>query len=128
MDAAKTAPLFHLCWKWKYDVEQCYLQFRHHTIPGLENALACLNQLVSMVLETLCDINDCLCMDFLYPLLDSMYRFVQPFFVTLSTVDMDELHTMEPIVELAQQAQHDLCVILLNCSHGHALLLSKYNV
>lgn len=127
MDLGKTSLLFHLCWKWKHDVEHCYSLPSTGHWSHFETALSNINQLVSMVLQTLCEINDCLCLEHVYPLVDHVYKFVQPFLISFSSMDELDVTYLDSIVELALQAKHDLCNVLLCCSHGHALLLSQFN-
>jgi len=129
MDLAKTSPLFHMSWKWKFDVEQCHslLANTPHKLLHFEPALTCINRVVSMVLQTLCEINDCLCLEYVYPIVDEMYRFLQPFFVTFPLcIDEPDVFYLESIVEKAGQAKLALCEMLYHCCHGHAQLLSQY--
>lgn len=125
MDVAKTSPLFHLCWKWKYNLEHVCLAkpICHH----LDVALSMIDELVSMVLQAMCEVHDCLCFEFVCPLVDAMFNFVEPFLVILlEKVDMtDHVTYVEWVARQAMEAKQDLCQMLHHCNH--ASLLSKYN-
>jgi len=120
MDPAKTSPLFHLCWKWKYDIslwtKPCQSNLCQQVVTRLDH-------LVSMVLQSMCEANDCLCFEEVYPLVDRMYRFVQPFVETLSSPDIaTEITYLEWIDQMVNEARNDLYQVLHHC-HIHAHLL-----
>lgn len=153
MDVMKTSSVFHLLIKIKYDVDKlnsvfakplclCHSkQFCNSSFGILcEKVLGSINELVSMMLQALCETNNCLCFEHVYPLVDRMLRSVQPFiaemfdqpqqFCLMQTVsdNVQLLLYIESTIQLVIDVKHRLSRILHDCSQSHFQLLSSYNV
>lgn len=154
MDPTKSAHVFHTCIQLKHDLSHFSAQFErnpclcfsklHQTDVfwvGCDNALNKINRLVSMVLQMLCETNDCLCLEHMHPIIDSMYRCVQPLLLVLSenktywqcgmiqtVVENDALVSyLEFGAKFALDSIEKLIDVLKQCDKDHLNLLSKYN-
>lgn len=147
-----TSSIYHLCIQLKYDVGKLSLGFvkphcfcfmpQYNKFWGeCDNVLNATNQLVSTVLQMLCDTSDCLCLEFMHSTLDEIFRFLQSLMRVLTDckqyIDYGMIPTLvennglivylESSKQSAVNMMHRLYELLQMCSQGHYNVLSKYN-
>lgn len=147
-----TSVLFHTCIKLKYDISQvrsCLVKPTCQCIPVLphdnvfwhacDDAFNKQNDVVSLLLQILCESNDCVCLDNMYSFIDHMNQSVNTFLAVMSScaqylqccgnvgalVDCDILSFCSLHVELSQTLMYKFCNILKQCDFNHCM--SLYN-
>lgn len=155
MDVQKTSRIFHTFMKLSYDINQykssfakphcpCFTSSHVHKIfwDTCEEYLDSSNSITSMVLQILCDINNCCCFDYIYPFLDEIYAILEPSLMALSkyehhqqsgiTQTLVENHHLINFLNLCTkriyQKRDELIDILQQCKNNHENVLCKFNV
>lgn len=155
MDMQNTSHLFHLFVKLNYDITHykvlfskprclCFTSLPKHLAFWIisEDLFNKLNDLVSLSLQILCETNDCLCLDRVYPVFNDIFQWIHPLLMTFNNYENHQqqglTQTMventrlscflESCLEDAQRKIEHLNYILSRCDVGHYNLLSKYSV
>lgn len=146
--------MFHMCVQLKYDLGHfsfVYIKPNCHCFSTndqdilfwseCDGALNKINQLLSMVLQILCETKDCLCLEYMHPIIDCMYRCFQNMLVVLSDnqhyvelgmvqtlVKNDELVLyLKSCTNVAAESIDKLNDILKQCDYNHVNLVSRFN-
>lgn len=154
MASTNSAHLFHMCIQLKYDIghfsslfvkPNCLCFSLTHQLNEFwvecDNALNKMNSLVSMVLQMLCETSECLCLENMHPILDSMHKCLQSLLMVLSDnhqyLELGMINTLvesdglvlylASCTDFAHKTMHQLNDILKHCDFNHCNLLSKYS-